>query len=122
MHIKGFYLFVVLVTNSRPGFLHAWVFLTKIYTKLHLYDDAQQASVKAYKLNQSFGSSKILLSEILDRLSLEFLAGSNSEENWQTAVNMYNKVLLFQSVSYFIFLYNLSSLRVWICKRRLFHH
>lgn len=87
-------LVIFLVTTARPGLLHAWVFLTKIYTKLHLYDDAQQASAKAYKLNQSFGSGKIALKEILDKLSMQFLAESISEENWQTAVDMYFKVIL----------------------------
>lgn len=82
------------VTMARPGFLHAWVFLTKIYTKLHLSYEAQQASIKAYKLSQSFASGKATLKYILDRLSLKFLAESSNEEHWQAALDLYKKVIL----------------------------
>lgn len=67
--------------------------MTQIYTKLHLSDEAQLASSRAYKLNQSFGSDKTVLKLIIDKLSLQFLAESNNENNWQAAIDLYSKVI-----------------------------
>lgn len=76
----------------RPGLLHAWVLLTKMYVKLCLFDEAQQAFSKGYKLIQSFGSGQTELKEILDQVSLQILAESSKEENWQAAIKGYNEV------------------------------
>lgn len=83
---------IVLVTTARPGFLYAWVLLTKVYTNLNLFDEAQQASMKAYKLNQSFNSNQIVLKEILDELSMCFLSNSRNEQHWVEALNLYSTV------------------------------
>lgn len=90
-----FFFHIFSVTTARPGLLHGWTLLTEVYTKLHLFDDAQEASTKAYKLNQSFGSGRKAINEFLDILAVKFLSKSSNEKNWQAAIDLYLNVNCF---------------------------
>lgn len=80
------------VTTLRPGLVHAWVFLTKVYLKLNQYEDALQSFSNANKLLNSGKYTNLILQKVLDNLNLQILSKSPNEEDLNKAINMYSKI------------------------------
>lgn len=72
----------------RPGLLHAWVLLTKCFTKLQLFDDALVSAAKADKLLNSINNSNVLLRSVLDKVRLEVLCRSDDIDKLNEAVRI----------------------------------
>ncbi|KAJ8928551.1 hypothetical protein NQ314_018889 [Rhamnusium bicolor] len=81
---------VWIFTSLRPGLLHAWVLLARVYVKLNLFEEATQSYLTADKLLQSINYSNKVLKELLDVLSIEILSKSSKEEDWDKALELYN--------------------------------
>nr|CAH7731856.1 unnamed protein product [Callosobruchus chinensis] len=80
------------VVSLRSGLLHAWIILTHILVRLNLYEEAIDASEMSEKLLKSIKYSNKTLKELLDCSLIELYSRSSSEEDWQKAIELYNKI------------------------------
>ncbi|CAH1994676.1 unnamed protein product [Acanthoscelides obtectus] len=80
------------VTRMRPGLLHAWIMLTTLLVRLGLYEEAIHASEASEKLLKSIKYSNKKLKEILDCSLIQLYSISSDKEDWQKAIELYNKI------------------------------
>ncbi|VEN48112.1 unnamed protein product [Callosobruchus maculatus] len=80
------------VTSIRSGLLHAWIILTHILVRLNLYEEAIHASEMSEKLLKSIKYSNNTLKELLDCSLVELYSRSSNHEDWQKAIELYNKI------------------------------
>ncbi|CAH0550739.1 unnamed protein product [Brassicogethes aeneus] len=80
------------VTTLRPGLIHAWFLLTKLYIELNLFEVAFHTLTRSEKLLQSINFSNKILKNQLDVMSLNILSRSQNMEDWEKALSLYEKI------------------------------
>ncbi|CAH1156223.1 unnamed protein product [Phaedon cochleariae] len=81
---------LVQVCVSRPGLIHAWVYLTRLCVDLQLFEEGLQAYSSAEKLMKSVNNER--LKQILDVLHMKLLSYSTSKEDWLKVIEIYDDI------------------------------